>query len=121
MKITKGKLMQAYNALSKAQLSKCEVKERIAIVKMLRSVRTEVVNLQSFVTDMTDKNQDILSSNVTQKIVEVNKAINAEADKPAETKDIAQLSKETFERVIESNPDWNGEVMLIVEDVFVKQ
>lgn len=119
MKVTKGKLLGAYSALSKASLSKCEVKERIAIVKMLRSVRDEAEALNGFISDMTNKNQDIMSD--PRKVAELNKAINAEADKPAETKDVERMTKETFERVIESNPDWLSSAILVVEDVFVIQ
>lgn len=119
MKVTKGKLLGAYSALSKASLSRCEVKERIAIVKMLRSVRDEAEALNGFISDMTAKSQDIMGD--PRKVAELNRAINAEADKAVETKDVERMSAETFERVIESNPDWLSSAILVVEDVFVVQ
>ena len=120
--MNKGRLLQAYGVLAGASLESLEVKDRIMIIKLMRSVRAEAEELQDFINQVRAKNQEILSQNSDLKrIGEVVKAINEESEKEIDAKDINIIKKETFEKLIESNPRWTPVAMLVVEDVFVAQ
>lgn len=117
--ITKGMLTQVYGLLSQAQLDKCDVKERIEIIKVLRKVRPEVESVQGFIDDIRNKNADILGSD-TVRLAELNKAVNEELVKKAETKETNVLTGETLMHLVESNGSWNAAVIMAIEDVFKK-
>lgn len=120
--MNKGRLLQAYGVLAGASLEKVKVKDRIMIIKLLRSVRTEADELQDFINEVREKNQTILEQNADrQAIAEIVKTINEESEKEIEAKDINILKKDTFEKLIESNPRWTPTAMMAVEDVFVAQ
>lgn len=120
--ITKGLLIQLYGLLSQSSLEKCDVAERIEIVKVLRRARQEVEAAQGFVDDVRQRNQDILSTETDNvKIAELNKAINDELSKAAETKELNVLGKDTIYHLSESNPKWTPAIIMLVEDVFGKE
>ena len=120
--MNKGRLLQAYGVLAGASLEKVEVKDRIMIIKLLRSVRTEAEELQDFINEVREKNQAILEQNADrQAIAEIVKTINEESEKEIEAKDINIITTATFEKLIESNPRWTPAAMMAVEDVFVAQ
>ena len=121
MKITKGLLNQIYNLLSQAKLDKCEVKERVDIIKALRNVRGEVEAFQGFVNDVQAKNADIINAGDKEKVAELNRIIAEEANKPIETEGVAMLTEDAVMHLLESNGDWNAAVVMAVEDVFLKE
>lgn len=109
--ITKGLLLNAYNLLSQAELSKLSFDERVEVVKALRCVRQEAASVQDFISEI-QKAGDGADK------VQINRAINEELFKAAETKDIPSLSDDSFKHLIESNGGWNAAVIMLVEDVF---
>ena len=118
--MNKGRLLQAYGVLAAASLEKVEVKDRIAIIKLLRSVRAEAEELQDFINQVRAKNQDILAQNSDMKrIGEVMRVINDESLKPIEAESTNVIDRNVFEKLIESNPRWTPAAMLAIEDVFV--
>ena len=111
MKTTKGLLAQAYNLLAQAKLDKCDVKERVEVVRALRSVRAEVESIQGFIAEVQKANADTDA-------VQLSAVINEELAKDAETQDIIRVSEQTMEHLVESNEAWNAAVIMAVEDVF---
>lgn len=119
MMITKGMLMQVYSLLSQAQLDRCEVKERIEVVKVLRKARQEVEAVQGFVDDVRNKNQDIIAQGGDgARMAELNKAVNDELAKPAETTGLDTLGGSVIDHLIDSNPKWTAAAIIAVEDAF---
>ena len=122
--MNKGQLLQAYSLLSQASLEKCEIKERLAIIGLLRKVRSEAEGLQSFIDDVREKNQDIIGSNdrsLADKVKELNKAIEDESKKDVESKDFRVLDEKAIEHLIESNNKWTALGIMAVQDVFGKE
>lgn len=120
-KITKGLLIQIYNLLSQAKLDKCDMKERFDIIKALRKLRGEVEVFEGFVADVREKNADIIGSGDKAKIAELDAMINEEANKPIETEDIGTLTEDAVMHLLESNNGWSAGLVLLLEDVFVKE
>lgn len=120
-KITKGLLIQIHNLLSQARLDACTVKERVDVIKTVRKLRGEVEAFEGFVTDVREKNADIIGSGDEVKIAELDKLINEEANKPIETEDIGTLTEDAVMHLLESNNGWSAGLVLLLEDIFVKE
>jgi len=118
--ITKGQLTQVYNLLTQAKLDKCEVSERIDVIKVLRKVRPEVEAFQGFINDVQAKNADIISGGDNAKIAQLNGIVANEANKAIENEDIALLTEDAVMHLLESNESWNAAVVMAIEDIFVK-
>lgn len=116
-KETKGLLVQVYNLLSTAKLDKCDMKERIDIIKALRSVRHEVEAFRGFVSEVQEKNGDVKDAAL---IAELDKAIADEANKVIETADIAPLTEDAIMHLLDSNEMWNAAIVMGIEDIFKK-
>lgn len=112
----KHELSMAYGILSAASLEKVEVADRITIVRLLRGVRKEAESLGDFINDLREKNQDILKD--PKRITELDKAIKEEGNKDV-TAVSKVLSKETFSKLLESNPQWTPAQIMLIEDVFI--
>ena len=119
--ITKGQLTQVYGILSQARLDKCEVKERIDIIKALRSVRQEVEAFQGFAGDIREKNADIISGGDNARIAELNRMFAIEANKAVDTDSVTPLTEDAVMHLLEGNSDWSAAVVMAIEDIFVKQ
>lgn len=120
-KITKGLLIQIYNLLSQARLDACSVKERVDVIKTVRKLRGEVEAFEGFVADVREKNADIIGSGDKAKIAELDTMINEEANKPIETDDIGTLTEDAVMHLLESNNGWSAGLVLLLEDIFVKE
>ena len=120
-KIKKGLLIQIYNLLSQARLDACSVKERVDVIKTVRKLRGEVEAFEGFVADVREKNADIIGSGDKAKIAELDAMINEEANKAIETEDIGTLTEDAVMHLLESNNGWSAGLVLLLEDVFVKE
>ena len=118
----KAQFALAYNILSNASLVKCEVDERILVVKALRTMRHEAEETTSMAQELESKCRDILLANdadSSKRAHELKKAQEAEAKKPATTKTVGLLKKDLVRKVIESNPAWSGGAIMLIEDTFI--
>lgn len=112
-KVKKGLLWQAYGLVAKASLEQLDVKERVELVKMLRTVKPQVEEIDGFLNDLREKNADI---NSEDKIRELNKITDEEMKQNVEL--TVGISAGMKDKLLESNPGWTGGQIILLEDVF---
>ena len=121
--MNKRELNSAYITLANASLESVAVKDRIEIIRLLRHVRPEAEAYGNFVSEIREKNMDIIGSPdpaMAKRVAELNKAVDEEGDKEVNIES-NMLSAETFGKLLESNPKWNVAQMMLIEDIFVKK
>lgn len=111
-KVMKGLLLQAYGILAAASMEKLDVAQRIEVVKVLRTVRPQVEDIEGLLNDLREKNQGL----TTDKLAELNRLTNEEMK--AEVEIDASLGDNMLNRLMEGNGTWNAAQIMLLEDVF---
>ena len=115
--MTRGELSQAYGILMGASLEKLSVSQRMDVIRSLRASKNEVEDFQDFVNTIREKNADLLKSDKSASIRQLQNEVNAEANKTVES-DIAPLDSSLLNLLVESNPKWSPAAIMQIEDVF---
>ena len=116
--MTKKRLSEVYRFLSVASMKRMNDEERIALIRLLRTMKPVFTTMQDAVNDALEKAKAEMEDE--SHIVDfVNRAVE---DLSNEAADIVTntMSKETFERLCISN-DWNFAQIDELEEVLVKK
>ena len=102
------------NVLSGASMSKLASTDKCRVLDILRSFRPEVKDWNESIKETQEK---VKAEQLTE--AEANAWLNEKAKEDIEVKIPGKLSKDAFEKLMESNESWSAGMFLLIEEHLV--
>lgn len=114
--MTKNELLQAYNLMMALSLEKLDITERIDVVKKMREQKKEVEDMQDFLNDLRERNQDIINGGDNAAIARLNSETSKELEKVADTQ--VTIKEDVLNKIFEGNPKLTAAQIMFLQDCY---